>query len=222
MNDGLKLSKRMIFILGFLAKAKLADTMEQAKERLTEYNKKVAPILLQLGERPKTVVTDGEAMQNYMESISADIKTLILISYRDLREHYRDMNTAIDHYEESKYLAPGTHADFRHKISLVELVSGKFYPKGRQGWNGLTCGQCEDYWDNYMVAQTAYASFSRTMKKLERQNLIAVYHSPDRARKLFYITDKGLSVLSDYRTVNTSKQDNPEQTALMIREEVSQ
>jgi hypothetical protein len=204
----MRLSERMKLILEVLARWKLNSSVAEAKQRLIEYREKAAPFLMQLGDTPPLGATDEEATQEYMTDVSATVKDLILILETDISEKSKAMQPdnaygGID----SKFVVPGYNPDFRHFISLTETISGKYYPKGRQGWHGRQCGDYDDYWDSYFLAQTLYASYTRTVKKLERLDLVALTYSSDRSAKRYYITDNGLSVLTKYRTLNTSRED---------------
>ena len=214
----MKLSGRMKAILEVLARWKQNNSVAEEKERLTKFREQSAPILAQLGHMPKLGATDDEATQEYMRRISTTVKHLILILETEIREKWDTMQPDDCGWVDRKFLVPGYYPDFRHFISLTEAIAGKYFPKGRQGWHGRQSGDYDGYWDSYCLAQTLYASYTRTVRKLEKLGLVAVTYSEDHSAKRYYITDNGLSVLTKNRTLNTSST-TPEQkqTALMVK-----
>lgn len=193
-------------ILQILARWKLNNSVAEAKERLIKYREKAAPILVQLGHMPQLGATEEEATQEYMTAISTTVKHLILLLETDIREKWNVMQPDNDYGGvDSKFVVAGYYPDFRHFTSLTEAISGKYYPKGRHGWHRSRCWDYDNYVDSYVLAQTLYASYTRTLRKLEKLGLVAVTRSKDYAAKRYYITDKGLSVLSSFGTLNTSQ-----------------
>jgi len=210
-----RLSQRMKSVLQLLAERRNNFSMEKAKEHIVGFQRLVTSMKETLGRATSTEKlepSEEEVTDEYYCLISLRLKDIIIELQSEIKKNYESMvdRRGGEASEEAVRKSP-FGGWLRTNVSLPELIIGKLLPKGREAWwspakqsRGWRCSDVEGYRQALKTTDKLMASYCRTLTRLLDSGLVGVvpkhkYHE----FRSFYITDKGLSVLTHFETLNT-------------------
>jgi hypothetical protein len=177
----------------------------ELKKKLQEINFIAANFRAMHGENVETdklKVTDEDVMKEIRLRNSLPLK-LIILSCEGLLDKYKEFFTretpgnSLKH-DKKYYANPHRNPSyrglwgFRFEVSLVEVIAGKLFPKGRSWRNYVVCKQFEGYEEAYKKAKSLEASYSRAMSNLLKKGLVEKFHDGHNMKEMRYIiTDYG-------------------------------
>jgi hypothetical protein len=196
-----RLSKRMVQTLGMLATiccVGYADNpvqREVIRKELESHKQTLAamyPMLHHGDSMPQDKLEVSE------EGIDEEIRRRSILSLREIIARCEGLKLEVE--EAAKHKRSGWRCyGLRGPPSMVEVLAGKEYPKGRSCQDyGYTSREFEGYEEAAKLAKKVETTYSRTMNTLAKMGLVEK-HSLSRYNKKaigFRLTKKGLNVIN--------------------------
>jgi hypothetical protein len=221
-------SKRMIQILGLLNQEYHDYTLKEKMElgrKLKEFNYIATMLAANLGTLKER---DPEKLKERLEVSYKDVDNeiklrnsislkRIILTCEGLHDRYNGFFGREQHgnavkddkeYYANPYYNPSfrSYLSYRFEVSLVEVIAGKLFPKGRSWKNHTYSKHFDGYEEAFKKAKSLQASYSRTLNTLVDKGLVEKFQRDHNKRAISYvITAKGrerLAILTTNRIDN--------------------
>lgn len=146
------------------------------------------------GEREE--VTEDYIEREYLKSISVSQK-FIIVNLEGLAENFDEMWNREQGWVKSDAESAYSFFGPRTSLSLVEIIAGKLYPKGRHSWKNPCCEEYEGYEEAKKKADMLNASYSRTLRNLCEKGLLEEWDRPGRKGPRYYLTSRGEEIIEE-------------------------